>query len=278
MFEGRKLLIATKHKKETVIAPIFQKEFGVHCFTSDIFDTDTLGTFSGEITRKDDAMTTLRNKCILASKTTNCDLIVASEGSFGPHTTIFFANADEELIMLKDFKNDFEIIVREISLETNFNGQSIANLEELLEFATKVYFPSHALILKSSEKNGSKIFKDITSKKQLIDCFKKLKNDFEILYVETDMRALHNPTRMKVIEKATRTLINKIKSLCPNCSQPGFDIVSSRPGLPCEYCSLPTRSTLSHVYQCKKCQFQEEKMFPRSIQLEDATYCDNCNP
>lgn len=41
MFQGRKLLIATKHKKENVIAPIFEKEFGVNCFVSDKFDTDT---------------------------------------------------------------------------------------------------------------------------------------------------------------------------------------------------------------------------------------------
>ena len=52
MFEGRNLLIATKHRKETVIAPLFSDAFGVHCFISDEFDTDSLGTFSGEIARK----------------------------------------------------------------------------------------------------------------------------------------------------------------------------------------------------------------------------------
>jgi hypothetical protein len=46
------------------------------------FDTDLLGTFSGELQRKDDALTTLRNKCIGASIANNCDLIFASEGSF----------------------------------------------------------------------------------------------------------------------------------------------------------------------------------------------------
>jgi hypothetical protein len=278
MFEGRNLLIATKHKKEIVISPLFQKEFGIHCFTSDVFDTDTLGTFSGEISRKEDALTTLRNKCILASKATNCDLIVASEGSFGAHPTIFFAHADEELVMLKDFKNDLEIVAREISMETNFNGQIINNEIELLEFAAKVSFPSHGVILKPEEKNYSKVVKGICSKQDLIENYHNLKKDFGTVYAETDMRAMFNPTRMNVIEKATQKLIEKIKTLCPNCKTPGFDIVSAKPGLPCENCSLPTRSTLSYIYQCKKCLHLEEKMFPRGVQFEDPTYCDNCNP
>jgi hypothetical protein len=278
MFEGRNLFIATNHKKEIVIAPLFKKEFGIHCFTSDAFDTDTLGTFSGEIDRKEDPLTTLRTKIILASKATNCDLIVANEGSFGAHPTLFFAHANEELVMLKDFKNDLEIVAREISMETNFNGQMINNQSELLEFAAKVKFPSHGIILKPDEKNYSKVVKGINSKEDLIANYLEFKMDFGTVYAETDMRAMFNPTRMKIIEKATQKLIEKIKTHCPNCETPGFDKVSAKPGLPCENCSVPTRSTLSYLYECQKCKYLEEKMFPRGIQFEDPTYCDNCNP
>ncbi len=97
MFQGRKLLVATKHKKEEVIAPILEKEFGVQCYTSNSFDTDLLGTFSGEVPRKEDALTTLRTKCFLSLDSTDCDLVVASEGSFGSHPVIFFAQANEEI-------------------------------------------------------------------------------------------------------------------------------------------------------------------------------------
>lgn len=45
MFLNRKLLIATKHNKEKVIAPLFEKQPGVTSFVIDLFDTDTLGTF-----------------------------------------------------------------------------------------------------------------------------------------------------------------------------------------------------------------------------------------
>lgn len=261
-----------------MISPLFLNEFGINCFTSDAFDTDSLGTFSGEITRKDDALTTLRNKCILGNKTTHCDLVIASEGSFGMHPSLFFAQANEELVMLKDFRNDLEIVAREISFDTNFDDKTVSSEIELNEFANKIQFPSHGIILKSEEKNPSKIIKGIVTKDKLLKTFYELKEEFETVYIETDMRAQFNPTRMKVIEKATQNLIQKIKNECPNCKMPGFDVVESNPGLSCKSCSFPTRSTLSHLYQCKKCFFKEEKKFPRGIEFEDPTYCDNCNP
>jgi hypothetical protein len=278
MFEERELLIATKHQKESVIAPLFWEEFRNYCFTSDAFDTDLLGTFSGEIDRKKEALSTLREKCIIANKATNCDLVVASEGSFGAHPTLFFAQANEELMMLKDFKNDIEIVAREISMETNFKGKLITNEANLLAFAEKVNFPSHAIILKPEEKNFSKIIKGIIDNDVLLKSYNELKQEFNSVYAETDMRAMFNPTRMKVIKQVTHKLIEKIKSLCPKCAFPGFDIVKANPGLPCENCSLPTRSTLSYLYQCKKCCYEKELHYPRGIKFEDPTYCDNCNP
>ena len=278
MFKGRNLLVATKHKKETVITPLLEENLGVYCFTSNVFDTDSLGTFTGEIERKHDALTTLRMKCDEAHKITNCDLIVASEGSFGPHPSIFFAHADDELVMLKDFKNDLEIVGREISLETNFNGALINNYDDLNEFIEKVSFPSHRVILKSSEKNFEKIYKGISSKELLVENFDELKNNYNSIYIETDMRAMHNPTRMKVIEKATQNLLQKINTKCPKCLTPGFDVIKANRGLPCENCYLPTKSTLSYVYQCVKCNYEEEKKYPRGIYFEDPTFCDNCNP
>lgn len=46
MFKGRNLLIATKHEKEKVIAPILDKELGVNCFVVTNLDTDEFGTFT----------------------------------------------------------------------------------------------------------------------------------------------------------------------------------------------------------------------------------------
>uniref|UniRef100_UPI00404732A9 DUF6671 family protein n=1 Tax=Flavobacterium sp. TaxID=239 RepID=UPI00404732A9 len=88
-FKNRDLLIVTKHKKEQVIAPLFEKEFGVNCFVSKEFDTDLLGTFSGEISRKYDALETLKQKCLQAMELEGYDLAIATEGSFGNHPAVF---------------------------------------------------------------------------------------------------------------------------------------------------------------------------------------------
>ena len=278
MFEGRNLLIATKHRKETVIAPLFSDAFGVHCFISDEIDTDSLGTFSGEIARKKNTIETLRDKCDLAHKTVGADLVVASEGTFGPHPTLFFAHADDEWMMLKDYRNNLEIVVREISTETNFYGDNINNKRDLATFAEKVQFPSHGIILKPAEKNFSKVVKNIQDWEELQQHFNSMMNEFGTAYAETDMRAMYNPTRMKVIEKVTHKLITKIKTACPICDYPGFGVSEIKSGLPCNNCLLPTRSTLSHIYQCKNCNHTEEKKYPRNIHYEDPMYCDHCNP
>ncbi|NNT71874.1 hypothetical protein HKT18_06565 [Flavobacterium sp. IMCC34852] len=278
MFNNRKLLVATKHHKEKVIAPLFEKKLGVRCFTSDEFDTDTLGTFSGEVSRKDDALTTLRKKCILAMEKNHCDLVIASEGSFGVHPSVFFASADDELIMLKDAKNDLEIVAREISLDTNFNASVITNESDLLAFAQRVQFPSHALILKPAENNFSKIVKGINDSENLKKYVNEFINEFGMAYVETDMRAQFNPTRMKVIEKAAQKLLQNVQSTCPNCKSPGFAITKAIPGLPCSWCKKPTDSTLSYLYTCNKCEFTKEALFPHQKNTEDPTYCHLCNP
>ena len=61
-FAGRKLVIATKHDKQTVIGPLIEAFLGAEWFINSAFDTDLLGTFSGEIERKEDPLITLKNK------------------------------------------------------------------------------------------------------------------------------------------------------------------------------------------------------------------------
>jgi hypothetical protein len=125
MYEGKTLIIATKHEKEKVITSILEKQLGVKCVVLSGFDTDELGTFTGEVERRDDPITTVRNKCKMAMEILNCDLAIASEGSFGPHPSIYFLPADDEIICFMDRKNELEIIARELSTETNFNASEI---------------------------------------------------------------------------------------------------------------------------------------------------------
>jgi hypothetical protein len=278
MFKNRRLVIATKHEKEKIIAPLLENALGVLCFVQEDFDTDELGTFTGEIERELDPIATARQKCLMAMKLSNCDLGIASEGSFGAHPSIFFAPADDEFLIFIDAKNNLEIIARELSMETNFNGSEIVNEAALLEFAELVKFPSHGLILRKSKTDSKTIIKGISDVNQLKEAFKKLIEGVDSIYAETDMRAMHNPSRMAVIELATKKLVDKINSFCPQCSTPGFGITTVKKGLKCSWCGLPTNSSLSFIHSCEKCNFTKEELHPHKKTTEDPMYCNYCNP
>jgi hypothetical protein len=278
LFENRRLIIATKHEKEKVIAPLLEQYLGVICFTDHQFDTDTLGTFSGEIEREFDPITSARKKCLLAMEASNCDLGVASEGSFGAHPSVFFASADDEFLLFIDKKNNLEIIVRELSMETNFSGKEVETEKDLLKFANTVKFPSHGLILRKSKLDTEHIIKGITSQTDLIQAFDLLKEKFATVYAETDMRAMYNPSRMLVIQNACKKLVSKINSSCPQCEMPGYGITGAKKGLKCSLCDTPGKSALSHTYACAHCEYEQEVMYPDKKTEEDPMYCNYCNP
>jgi len=278
MFKGRNLIIATKHQKEKVIAPLLESELGVNCLVAQSLNTDSLGTFTGEVERKDDPLTTARTKCKLAMDMYECDLAIASEGSFGPHPSFFFVPADHEILLFIDKKNEIEIVEHELSTDTNFSGEEINNTHALMDFAVHAKFPDHGLILRKSKEDCSEIIKGITDWNHLVTSFNYFQKKYGIAYVETDMRAMYNPTRMLVIESAARKLVNKMKCYCPKCCCPGFGVTDVLPGLPCRHCGLPTRSTLSHRYTCQKCLFTQDVKYPNQTLTEDPMYCDNCNP
>jgi hypothetical protein len=278
MFSGRNLLVATKHHKESVIAPVLEQALGVKCLLAPDLDTDKLGTFTGEIERKDDPITTARNKCLLAMEFTDCDMAIASEGSFGPHPSIYFVPSDDEFLLFMDKRNNLEIIARELSTDTNFSGATVRDKKELYEFAQAVKFPSHGLIVKKAKHDFTGIEKGITDENKLVEVFDHFMKLHGSVYVETDMRAMYNPTRMKVIGKAAIKLADKINSLCPECATPGFDVTFAKPGLPCELCGFPTQSTFSFLYTCVKCGYTKEEKYPNGKQTEDPMHCDLCNP
>lgn len=278
IFSGRKIVIATMHNKEHVIAPILEENLGVDCLVSNEINTDLLGTFSGEIERKNDPITTARLKCQMAMDSTGVDLAIASEGSFGAHPEVFFAKADDEIVLLIDKKNNLEIVGRKLSLDTNFSGATIQSWREMLTFANDVHFPTHALILRRAEKSEEIFEKGINAWSKLEELCNNLLQQHGEIWVETDMRAMHNPTRLDVIREATLNLIENIQSCCPQCETPGFVVDRVVNGLPCELCQQPTRSVQSLAYLCRKCGFALNAPRKDGKIYEDPMYCDFCNP
>lgn len=278
MFQNRGLVIATMHAKEQVIAPLLESELGVLCSIISDLNTDALGTFTGETERVSNPISTARAKCLLALQKSDADIAVASEGSFGAHPDIFFAKANEEIVLLLDMKYGLEIVGKILTIETNFDGKEVNSLKELLDFAHSIHFPSHGLIMRSEQNSKVGIIKGIREWDKLEYYFEQFIHQFGKAWIETDMRAMHNPTRMEVIRRATFNLIENIKSCCPNCSMPGFVVCKVNLGLPCSLCGRPTSAALSLNYSCSHCAFSENKLRTDGKVAEDPMYCDYCNP
>lgn len=277
-FEGRDLVIATKHKKELVIGPPLKAAFGLDFFSSEGLDTDNLGTFSGEFERLHKPIDAARIKCNMAMDIHQVDMAISSEGSFGPHPQFFFLPAGEEYLIFMDRKHGIEVVVKTITTKTNYDSIEIFSTENLHEFLTRVKFPSHGLILRKNSKDHASIEKGIICENILTDRVDFYLKKYGQCYLETDMRAMFNPTRMEVIKDLVDHLIVEMKRICPKCSFPGFSVSDVVRGLICSNCHWPTKSVKELIYTCKKCHYSSIEINTELKTYEDPMFCEFCNP
>lgn len=262
LFENRKLVIATMHGKEQVLAPLLMEALGVEIVLPSSLNTDLLGTFTGEIERTLSPVDAAREKCRQAMVQTGGDLAIANEGSFGPHPFLGFVSSDEELVVLMDAKNGFEITAKELSTSTNFDGQTCHSYNELKVFAEKVQFPSHGLILRKDKNSLSPVIKGITEWEVLEKEAGLFLNSYWHVYAETDMRAMYNPSRLLVIEAAAKKLITKIFSACPQCHAPGYDVTDFIKDCPAAFVVRPPAAHWRICINAVIVILKNEKIFP----------------
>lgn len=279
IFAGRTALLATMHGKEAVIAPLLEQALGVKILVPEGFDTDRFGTFTREVKRKRSQKEALLRKAEAALREHGGDLVIASEGSFGQHPAIPFVASDLEMVLLRDLQQDLEIVGLAHSSQTNHLGQEIRSLEDLEAFLKRVGFPEHGVILRYHPNWSLGIRKDIRDRNQLFDQARKMlsKPFVRSVYLETDMRAHLNPTRMQVIREATEDLLEKIQRLCPSCDRPGFAVQELRGAKVCEQCAKPTDQPKERWYQCQRCGHEQAELISGS-EIVSAQYCSYCNP
>lgn len=280
LFKGRKLVIATMHEKERVIAPLLEKHLGVEVVVPKQFDSDKFGTFTREIKRAGNQLEAARAKAHAAMASEGVDLGVSSEGSFGAYPSIPFVQSNFELVLFIDKKNGREIRGHHQTPETNMSGQYVTTAEEALKFARASGFPKHGVIVRKSENGRSGIYKNIGTEEALIETASKMLAGLftKRIFVETDMRAHRNPTRMRAIKKATEDLVKNIFSLCPKCQAPGFVVIDFEKGLRCSLCDIPTDLPLNDIYHCDACNHREKKVVTKYGKTADPQYCGYCNP
>ena len=277
-YHAQTVALLTQHGKEQVIAPVLEAALGCRVEHVSGYDTDLLGTFTRDIPRAGTQIEAARMKARIGMQLAGRPIGLASEGSFGldPMMGVFPWNV-EFLIWIDDLRG----------LEVVGKAQGKANFAHLLAkdwaaaeaFARQWGFPEHLLVVRPERDDDARIRKGISSWAELESIFNwaREQSPSGLVFLETDVRAHANPTRLENIRHAAEDLAMKLRSLCPECGSPGFWIVDRLAGLPCEGCGAPTRETRADILGCVKCpkRITRERS---DISAAAQERCDYCNP
>jgi hypothetical protein len=274
VYKNESISLTSKHMKELAIQDVMRDMLGAYLNIVNL-DTDTLGTFTGEVERAGSPRDVVVKKCLWGLEHTNSNIGIASEGTFGPHPYLPFCACDHEILMFIDKRYNFELAVSTVTENTNYDSKLVSHIDDLLTFAYRVGFPTHGLILSDDKKIN---IKGITDEKILLQQFHTMQvaNNGGPILVQTDMRAHMNPTRMSVIRETAEKLCYRLLSLCPSCSCPGWGLVDRMVGLPCEQCGEETGNIKAEIYGCVRCSYRET--LHCDADKLDWWYCNNCNP
>lgn len=281
-YAGGCMILTTKHAKSIAIGPSFWDKLNASVVEY-VANTDELGTFSGEIARVGNALECVRRKCewSLERFGDKIEFALASEGSFGPHPDILFLPGDHEILYFIDRRHDFHLHLSLLSKETNYRMEIIDSVEALSQFAKMAKFPSHALILRPNDRNTKQpIFKGINSQAALEEAFIECKKSAAEgkVWVETDMRAQYNPSRMTVIRELSEKFASRLATHCPACDVPGWGAIGVEKGLLCSGCGAKTALIKHEIYGCTRCVYWEVHQPTHGLEQADPGNCPYCNP
>lgn len=278
IFHNRSASLLTKHGKERVISSVLHEEVGCFVKQTDAYDTDLLGTFTQETPRYGSQLDAARKKARIGMELLQLDIGIASEGAFVNDPYSGMTAWNNELVILIDQKHELEIIGFS-GAPAQSDSSYVSHWEDLTKFADTALFPSHQLVIKPTDEyhpQSRKGIKDLAELKAAFEWAKGLSSKGAV-YVENDLRAFANPTRMDNIRKATVDLGRKMRSLCPQCQTPGFWITDIQRGLPCNACGLPTDQEIAKIWGCLQCKYQETEGM-KVLRFAEPSKCKHCNP
>ena len=277
-YAGRRVSLLTQHGKERVIAPVLEPALGCRIELVAGYDTDLLGTFTREIPRAGTQLEAARKKARIGMELAGLPLGLANEGSFGPDPFTGMFPWNVELLVWIDDERELEV-VGVAQGKTNFSNLLTADWAEAESFARRSGFPEHYLVVRPDGEDDPRIGKGIAAWAELKAAFSWAlgQSASDRVFLETDMRAHANPTRMENIRLSVADLAKKLCSRCPACESPGFWVVERVAGLRCAGCGAPTRETRAEVHGCLTCahRLTRERADRHSA---DPSRCDYCNP
>lgn len=282
-YRGCAVALATRHGKQRVIARPLRAALGVELRHAAAVDTDQFGSFSGEPPRPTDALTTCRLKAERGMEALGLDLGIASEGAFGPHPLVPLLPVGQEWMVFVDRRNDLVIREHRLSRSTNFGSTTGADADAIAAWLRQVGFPSHGVMVRAHHLAGPAptwLAKGVHSPIELSAWIERAAgvSELGLAWVETDMRAHCNPTRMAAIRHLACRLARRIATPCPACGAPGWGLVATRPGLPCGDCGLGTDLVRIELHGCTRCDHREERARRDGLLRADPRHCAHCNP
>jgi len=276
-YHGRRGVLATQHQKLSLIGPALHDAVGLN--VDDIaVDTDSLGTFTGDVTRTGTPWDTAVAKARLGMQVAGCPIGLASEGSIGSHAEAPFVIRSVELVVLVD--DELNVVVGEA--ETGYDIVAVADdvavgdaIDHLL---VRARFPEHALTVRPATGPTHPIFKGINTFRALDQAIRECASvsSDQRAHVETDLRAHQCPTRRPVIARAAHRLAARLAACCPDCNTPGWGITQLEFGVPCGYCGRSVHLPRADVLGCAACS--ATRTVPREQTFADPARCDWCNP
>jgi hypothetical protein len=281
-YEGKMCAFGTMHGKDRMVAQVFDSALCLEVVVPAEVDTDQFGTFTGEIARLGSMEEIAIAKARMAMKQTGLKVGLGSEGSYGPHPHIPFIPVGLEMMVLVDDERGY--IIREHIVDDRpvFGHRIAADISELAAFLIENKFPSHSVIVRPNVVSSGKasIHKGISNASQLAALVKECAYSSEDgkAFVQTDMRAHRNPTRMATIRRLAEKLAARISQNCPRCSSPGYGQIGIESGLACQSCSQPTDNVRYQVYGCSFCAHLEYRPRDDGRTHADPAQCQHCNP
>lgn len=257
--------ILTKHDKQSLLSPLFERAFGLSLTHTDKIDTDSLGTFDNKIKRTLSPQQAALKKAYLACELTGCAQGLGSEGSF--NSVFPIGTLNEEFIAFVDVEHKIEVLARASKLSPL--GIVSAKTADELSYKISRYSAGQRWMLKQ----GDGYIKGLS----LVDVLSLVNTQTEWpMALEADFRAMYCPDRQAVITLAGEDLITRLSSLCPQCAY--LDFVPDMPvkGLTCELCNLPTEQVKHFLASCKKCGHEEK--CNKVTTVASAFNCNFCNP
>jgi hypothetical protein len=267
--------LLTKHHKLALIGPALAK-VGISVIDTDAFDTDTLGSFSGETPRLQTPLECARTKARLAAELTGLPIGIGSEGSFGGGPYAGLVNWDDELLLLVDTRTGQEIMA------FASGPVPLASLETDQLAAISQHLQQHDAAQGWICRYGAGVVKGLVGFDQINSALATAglvvdgHSLSEKIKLQPDLRAHLCPARQSYIQQAANQLAERWLSLCPSCHKPDFWRKAVETGLPCEVCHYPTGRIKSYTKKCDCCGYVEQE--PTGVEFADQGHCPLCNP